>query len=153
VALALTRQKLPVIDRARFASARGLHRGAYILAEAEGDAPDVVLIATGSEVSPALGARDLLQAKGIRVRVVSMPSWELFEAQDRDYCESVIPRKAGLRVSVEAATTFGWERWVGENGLMIGINRFGSSAPYQVLMREFGFVAESIAARILERFA
>jgi transketolase len=151
VALALTRQKLPVIDRNRHAAAGGLHRGAYILAEAEGGNAEVVVTATGSEVHPALGARDLLQARGVRTRVVSMPSWELFAAQDAAYQESVISKNAKLRVSVEAAVTFGWQRWVGQDGLMIGLDRFGASAPYEILMKEFGFTADGIADKILKR--
>jgi transketolase len=151
VALALTRQKLPVIDRNRYTAAAGLHRGAYVLAEAEGGTADVIVIATGSEVHPALGARDLLQARGVRTRVVSMPSWELFAEQDAAYQKSVIPEKAKLRVSVEAAVTFGWQQWVGRDGLMIGLDRFGASAPYEILMKEFGFTADGIAERILRR--
>jgi transketolase len=151
VALALTRQKLPIIDRTRYAPASGLHRGAYVLAESEGGAPDVVIIATGSEVSPSLGAREILQSKGIRTRVVSMPSWEFFSLQPAEYRESVIPKSARLRVSVEAAVSFGWERWVGEDGLIIGLDRFGASAPYEVLMKEFGFTPEKVAERVLSR--
>jgi transketolase len=151
VALALTRQKLPVIDRSRYAAAAGLHRGAYVLAEAEGGNPEVIVIATGSEVPPALGARELLQARGIRTRVVSMPSWELFEAQEGAYKKTVIPPDAKLRVSVEAAVTFGWQQWVGQEGLMIGLDRFGASAPYEVLMKEFGFTADGISDRIMRR--
>jgi transketolase len=151
VALALTRQKLPVIDRTKYAPAAGLHRGAYVLADTGTGEPEVVIVATGSEVTPALGARDLIQSQGLRVRVVSMPSWELFAAQNAEYREQVIPRNAGLKVSVEAATTFGWERWVGSDGLLIGLDRFGASAPYEVLMREFGFTAEKISERILRR--
>ena len=151
VALALTRQKLPVIDRTKFASAEGLHQGAYILAEADGGKPDVVLIASGSEVSVALAARDLLQFKGIQTRVVSMPCWEFFSAGSAEYRASVIPRSARLRVAVEAATPFGWERWVGEDGLIIGLNRYGASAPYETIMKNFGFTAESVAQRIMER--
>jgi transketolase len=151
VALALTRQKLPVIDRRKYASAQGLHRGAYVLAEAEGGFPEVVIIGTGSEVSVALGARDLLQAKGIRTRVVSMPCWEFFSAQPIAYKESVIPKHVRLRVAVEAAVSFGWERWVGESGLIIGLDRFGASAPYEVLMKEFGFTPEMVVERILSR--
>ncbi len=151
VALALTRQKLPLIDRTKYASAEGLHRGAYVLAEAEGRAPQVVIIGTGSELSVALGARDLLQTKDIATRVVSMPCWELFAAQPAEYQRSVIPRDARLRVAVEAAVSFGWERWVGEDGLIIGLDRFGASAPYDVLMKEFGFTSEKVAERILSR--
>jgi transketolase len=151
VALALTRQKLPVIDRSRFGAAEGLHRGGYVLSEAQGGKPDVVIVATGSEVTVALGAQDLLQKRGIPTRVVSLPSWEFFAAQTREYRDSVIPRTAALRVSVEAATSFGWERWVGDDGLIIGLDRFGASAPYEILMREFGFTPESVAERISAR--
>ena len=148
VALSLTRQKVPPIDRARYAAEDGLHRGAYILAESDGGAPEVVVIATGSEVHVALGARDLLQAKGTPTRVVSMPCWELFAAQPASYRESVIPKTACLRVSVECATPFGWERWVGDNGLIIGIDHFGASASYEILLKEFGFTPEKVAERI-----
>jgi transketolase len=151
VALALTRQKLPVIDRSKYASAEGLHRGAYILAEAESGTPDVIIIATGSEVGVALSARDMLQAKSIKTRVVSMPCWEFFARQEAAYHESVIPRSARLRVAVEAAVSFGWERWVGEDGLIIGIDRYGASAPFEVSMRNFGFSPENVAQKILER--
>jgi transketolase len=151
VALALTRQKLPVIDRSRYAPAQGLHRGGYILSEARSAVPQVVLVATGSEVNVALGAQDLLQQRGIAARVVSLPSWELFAAQPAEYRESVIPRTAPLRVSIEAATPFGWERWVGQDGLMIGLDHFGASAPYEILMREFGFTPEGVADRVTAR--
>ncbi|PYV08830.1 MAG: transketolase, partial [Acidobacteria bacterium] len=151
VALALTRQKLPVIDRARYAPAAGLHRGAYVMSEAEGGAPEVVLIATGSEVSVALAAQPLLAAAGVRTRVVSMPCWEFFEREDRQYRESVIPRSARLRVSIEAAVSFGWERWVGEDGLIIGLDHYGASAPYEIIMQNFGFTAENVARRVRER--
>ncbi len=151
VALALTRQKVPIIDRNRYAHADGLHRGGYVLSEAQSGAPEVVMIATGSEVSVALGAQELLQNRAVPTRVVSLPSWELFAAQPRPYRESVIPRTARLRVSVEAAVSFGWERWVGENGLIVSLDRFGASAPYEALMREFGFTPESVADRVLER--
>jgi transketolase len=151
VALALTRQKLPVIDRAKYGPAAGLHRGAYVLSEAEGGAPEVVLIATGSEVSVALAAQPLVAAAGVRTRVVSMPCWEFFEREDRQYRESVIPRSARLRVSVEAAVPFGWERWVGEDGLIIGLDHYGASAPYEIIMQNFGFTAENVARRVRER--
>ena len=151
VALALTRQKLPVTDRAVYASAAGLHRGAYILAEAPGGEPEVILIAAGSEVVVALGAREILQARHVPTRVVSMPCWEFFASQSLEYRRSVIPQSARLRVSIEAAVSFGWERWVGENGLMIALDRFGASAPYEQLMKEFGFTPEAVAQRVLER--
>ena len=110
-----------------------------------------MLIASGSEVSVALAARDLLQFKGIQTRVVSMPCWEFFSDGSAEYRASVIPRSARLRVAVEAATPFGWERWVGEDGLIIGLNRYGASAPYETIMKNFGFTAESVAQRIMER--
>ena len=151
VALALTRQKLPVIDRTKYAPAGGLHRGAYILAEATSGKPEVLIIATGSEVSVALGARELLQSKGLQTRVVSMPCWEFFSAQDPAYRQMVIPRSARLRVAVEAAVSFGWERWVGEDGLIIGLDRYGASAPYEVIMENLGFTPGGVAQRILQR--
>jgi transketolase len=153
VALALTRQKLPVLDRARCAPASGLHRGAYVLSESSGGAPDVVVIASGSEVTAALGAQKLLEAEALPTRVVSMPSWELFSAQPAAYRESVIPRSARLRVAVEAASPFGWERWVGEEGLIVGIDRYGASAPYETILEHLGLTAEAIAGRVRERLA
>jgi transketolase len=153
VALALTRQKLPILDRKKYAPAAGLHRGAYVLAEAPGGKPDVVLIGTGSEVSVALAAQEQLGAAGVPARVVSMPCWEFFEQQDREYRESVVPRSVRLRVAIEAAVPFGWERWVGEDGLVIGLDRYGASAPYEVLMKNFGFTGESVAARVRERLS
>jgi transketolase len=151
VALALTRQKLAVIDRTKYAPASGLARGAYVLAEADGGRPDVVIMATGSEVGVALGARELLQARRIATRVVSMPCWKFFAEQEDGYRESVLARSARLRVAVEAAATFGWERWVGDDGLIIGLDRFGASAPFETLMKEFGFTAEQVTDRILRR--
>ncbi len=147
VALALTRQSLPVLDRSIFPAASGLARGGYVLAEAEGSL-DMVLLATGSEVSLALEARDLLQAQGVGTRVVSLPSWELFEAQDADYRRSVLG--SGVpRVSVEAGVTQGWERWIGDRGATVGIDRFGASAPASVLQEKFGFTPEAVAAKAL----
>jgi transketolase len=154
VALVLTRQKIPVIDRQRFASADGLARGAYVLADAEASAPDVILIATGSEVWLALESHEQLMQLGIRSRVVSMPSWELFDAQPASYRDAVLPPRVRARVSIEAASPFGWERYVGTEGAIIGVNRFGASAPGPVVMREFGFTPEHIVERaktILDR--
>jgi len=153
VGLFLSRQKLPLIDRASFAAAAGLQRGAYVLADAHGGKPDVILIASGSEVAVALQAREQLQARQVRTRVVSMPSWELFSIQDKAYRESVITRSVRLRVSIEAAVSFGWERWVGEDGLVIGLDRFGASAPYETLMKEFGFTSENVVRKVLERLS
>jgi transketolase len=128
-----------------------VHRGAYVLAEAQGGRPDVILIASGSEVLVALQARELLQTRQVKTRVVSMPCWEFFKMQDPAYRESVITRSVRLRVSIEAGVSFGWERWVGEDGLIIGLDRFGASAPYETLMKEFGFTAENVAQKVLER--
>jgi transketolase len=145
-ALALTRQNLPPIDRTEHAGAQGLHRGAYVLAEAAGGQPQLLLIATGSEVWVALEARERLQADGIATRVVSMPCWELFEEQDQAYRDEVLPPRCAARVAVEAAATFGWSRWVGEAGEAIGIDHFGASAPGSVNLEKFGFTAENVAA-------
>jgi transketolase len=150
VALVLTRQKLPVLDRRLLASAAGVARGAYVLAEpanapADGSAPDVILIATGSEVSVALAAHAQLARDGVRSRVVSMPSWELFEAQPQAYRDAILPPSVRARVSVEAGSPLGWERYAGPEGAIIGVRRFGASAPGPVVMREFGFTAEHVA--------
>jgi transketolase len=144
VGLVLTRQKLPVLDRAKLASASGLAQGAYILAEAGAFPPEVILIATGSEVSLALDAHARLTGDGIRSRVVSMPCWELFEAQPQSYRDTVLPPSVRARVSIEAAARFGWERYVGPGGAIIGVNGFGASAPGPVVMREFGFTPEHV---------
>jgi transketolase len=145
--LALSRQAMPTLDRSRYAAAAsGLARGGYILSEAQGEKPDVILIGTGSELSLCIAAQQMLQAQGIAARVVSLPSWELFEEQDESYRESVLPAAIEARVSVEAAATFGWERYVGSGGAMIGMHGFGASAPAKDLMRHFGFTAENIAA-------
>jgi transketolase len=144
-ALALTRQKLPVFDRAKFASAENLHKGAYVLVDA--DKLDVILIATGSEVSVAVEAREKLAAEGVGARVVSMPSWELFEQQPQSYKEQVLPPAVTARVAIEAGVTLGWERYVGPQGAVIGMTRFGASAPYKKLMEEFGFTAANLAEK------
>lgn len=146
VALALTRQGLPIFDRTELASAEGLHRGAYVLQEATGQ-PDVLLIGTGSEVQRALGAAERLQEDNIQAQVVSMPSWELFEAQSETYQRKVLPPDVSARVSVEAGVTQGWERYVGPEGTAIGIDRFGASAPGSVNMEKFGFTAEHVAEK------
>jgi transketolase len=136
---------LPTLDRSRFAPASGVARGAYVLAEAEGGPPDVILIGTGSEVALCLAARDLLAARQLRARVVSMPSWELFERQDRAYREAVLPAKIRARVAVEAAASLGWERYVGAGGAVVGLDRFGESAPIKDLMEIFGFTPAHVA--------
>ncbi|HEX5706668.1 MAG TPA: transketolase [Pyrinomonadaceae bacterium] len=151
-ALILTRQKVPTIDRATYAKADGLRRGAYTLAEstdAEGKEvrPRLVIIATGSEVSLALDARAELQREGIPVRVVSMPCWELFEAEPSEYRESVIPPDVKARLAVEAGARLGWDRWVGPEGAVVCLERFGASAPGDVVLRNLGFNVENVVAR------
>ncbi|MHB0980222.1 MAG: transketolase [Thermoleophilia bacterium] len=147
VALVLTRQNLPVLDHSILGSAAGLARGGYVLAEASRGpaALDAVILATGSEVAVALVAREALEAEGLGVRVVSLPSWELFEAQDVDYREAVLPSGVTARVAVEAAVTFGWRRWVGDGGAVVGIDRFGASAPGPVALAKLGITAEHVA--------
>jgi len=154
VGLVLTRQKLPVLDRTALASASQLARGAYILVDAGRLPPEVILIATGSEVSLALEAHRQLADEGIRSRVVSMPCWELFDQQPQSYRDTVLPPTVRARVSIEAAAPFGWERYVGLEGAIIGVTDFGASAPGPVVMAEFGFTPERLvetAKRILER--
>jgi len=148
VALALPRQNLPLLTTADVARA-GVARGAYVLAESPLDKTDILLLASGSEVADAVGAQKLLAEKGIGARVISMPSWELFEAQDAAYRESVLPAAIVKRLAVEAGVPLGWHRYVGSAGDVIGMTRFGASGPYQVLQREFGFTADAIAARAL----
>ncbi|HEX9615685.1 MAG TPA: transketolase [Bacteroidota bacterium] len=143
VALALTRQKVPLIDRKKYAPADLLSRGAYVLAET-GSTPDLILIGTGSELQHALGAYEQLASEGIRVRIVSMPSWELFERQAAEYKESVFPAKVTKRLAIEAGVVQGWHRYIGASGEFIGMTRFGASAPVERLMKEFGFTAENV---------
>lgn len=147
VAIVLSRQTLPVLDQSVFAPASGLARGAYILSEAKGGSPDAILIATGSEVSLALDAQTVLDAAGVSVRVVSMPSWELFAAQPQNYRDTVLLPRVTARVAIEAASPMGWERWVGSKGAIIGIDRFGASAPGGAVMARFGFTVEEIVRR------
>jgi transketolase len=151
VALVLSRQPMPVLDRTRYASASGVARGAYILADAEGGRPEVILLSTGSEVPLCVEAFERLTADGVRVRVVSMPSWELFEQQNQSYRDLVLPPEVTARVSVEQASTFGWQRYVGPTGRMIGMKTFGASAPLKELQKKFGFTVEHVveAARDL----
>jgi len=156
VALILSRQALPVIDRTKHASASGIARGAYVLADAANGRPEVLLLATGSEVSLCLTAREQLQAAGIQARVVSMPSWEIFEYYCRkhpEYREEVLPARVKARVSVEQAAVFGWERYVGSNGHMIGMNTFGASAPLKELQTKFGFTTEHIVEAARQQIA
>jgi transketolase len=145
VGLVLTRQKLPVLDRGALAPAAGTARGAYILTDADNAGPpDLILIATGSEVSLALAAHQQLRGDGVRSRVVSMPSWELFAAQSAEYRDSVLPPAVRARVSIEAASPFGWERYVGPTGVIIGVDHFGASAPGPVVMEHYGFTVEHV---------
>jgi transketolase len=147
VALALTRQGLPVIDREKYAPAEGLTRGAYVLAEAKGKRPDIILIASGSEVAPALEAYEELSAEGISARMVSLPSWDMFEKQPQSYKDKVLPPQVTARLAIEAAAPLGWERFVGPQGAVIGITRFGASAPYKILAEKFGLTAANIVKR------
>ena len=144
VALVLSRQNLPTLDRERYGPAAGLAQGAYVLVDAENGRPDVVLLASGSEVSLCLEAHDQLQREGIAARVVSMPSWELFEQQPAAYRHSVIPPSVSARVSVEQASTLGWERYVGIEGTAIGMTTFGASAPLKELQQRFGFTPDNV---------
>ncbi len=148
-ALILSRQNLPVLDRAELAPASGVRRGAYILWEAAAS-PDVIVIGTGSEVHIALGAGKLLQEKGINARVVSMPSWELFDAQSPDYRKEVLPPDIGARISIEAGTPLGWERYVGLDGVTIGIPRFGASAPANVIYDKLGLTVQHVVGEALK---
>jgi transketolase len=151
--LILTRQAVPTVDRLRYAAASGLARGAYILADALNADPEVILIGTGSEVSLCLEAYEQLSKEGVRTRVVSMPSWELFEDQDRGYRDSVLPPHVKARVSVEQASDFGWTKYTGTDGHNIGIETFGASAPLKQLLKKFGFTAENIVAAAKSQIA
>ncbi|MCH9608801.1 MAG: Transketolase [Chlamydiales bacterium] len=143
----LSRQNLPTLDRQRYGKAEGLCKGAYILADAEGGNPDVILIGTGSEVSSCIEAHEKLTSEGIKCRVVSMPCWELFEKQDQAYRDQVLPPAIKARISVEQAATFGWERYVGLEGLSIGMHSFGASAPLQQLLKKFGFTVDNLVEK------
>ena len=145
VALVLTRQDVPIIDRSRYASAEGLRRGGYVLADPDGGDPEVILIATGSEVSLAVAAHEKLISDGVRSRVVSLPCWELFERQEQSYRDEVLPPEITARVSIEEASTLGWERFVGFAGAKIGMHTFGSSAPLKDVQTKFGFTPDRVA--------
>jgi transketolase len=151
VALILTRQALPTLDRTKYAPASGLAKGGYVLADAPNGDPEVLLLATGSEVSLAISAHDLLGKEGIRSRVVSMPSWELFDAEPADYRNSVLPPSVTARVAVEQASTMGWHRYVGTNGRVIGMRTFGASAPLSELQKKFGFQPDLVAKAAREQ--
>jgi transketolase len=146
--LVLSRQPTPTLDRAALAPAEGLRRGAYVLNPSEHD-PELVLIGTGTEVALVVGAERLLRELGLRVRLVSMPSWELFAAQRDEYRESVLPRAVKPRLAVEAARSLGWERWVGSDGEVLGVDCFGASAPGGVVLKEYGYSVDNVVARAL----
>ncbi|HMF12662.1 MAG TPA: transketolase C-terminal domain-containing protein, partial [Gemmataceae bacterium] len=150
-ALILTRQAVPTIDRGKYAAASGLAHGAYVLADATDGKPDVLLLATGSEVALCLEAYERLKAEGIKARVVSMPSWELFDDQPQEYRDSVLPPEVTARVSVEKASKFGWAEYTGAAGHRIGMRSFGASAPLKDLVKKFGFTAEQVVAAAKEQ--
>jgi transketolase len=152
-ALILTRQALPTIDRGKYAAASGVARGAYVLADAPGGKPDVLLLASGSEVALCLQAYERLTAEGVKARVVSMPSWELFDDQPQEYRNGVLPPAVTARVSVEQASTFGWAKYVGATGHSLGMRSFGASAPLKDLTKKFGFTPEHVAAAAREQLA
>ena len=148
--LVLSRQPLPTLDRGRYAPAAGLARGAYVVADAPGGSPELIMIGTGSELSLVVGAHEALIEQGIRSRVVSMPSWDLFEQQPADYRESVLPRRVTARLAVEQGSVLGWDRYVGPEGRVIGMQTFGASAPLKELQRRFGFEPDRVVATALE---
>ena len=151
--LVFSRQAVPTLDRTKYAPAAGAAKGAYVLADADGGKPDVILMATGSELQWAVGAYEKLKAEGIKARVVSMPCWELFDAQDAAYKESVLPSSVTARVSIEMACTLGWERYIGMKGKAIGMHSFGASAPLKDLLKKFGFDADHVVAAAKELLA
>jgi transketolase len=156
VALVLTRQAVPTLDHGKYAAAAGVQRGAYVVADADDRRPDVLLLATGSEVALCIEAYEKLKAEGIKARVVSMPSWEIFEHYCRehpDYREQVLPESVTARVSVEKASTLGWARYVGTSGRSIGMETFGVSAPLKELQKKFGFTPENIILAAKEQIA
>ena len=153
--LALSRQALPTLDRSKYAPASGVSRGAYVLADAPDGKPEVILIASGSELILAVQAHEKLTAEGIRSRVVSMPSWDVFEQQTRKYRDSVLLPEVTARIALEQASTFGWERYVGSSGRIIGMETFGASAPLKELQRKFGFEPDRVvlfAKELLSRW-
>jgi transketolase len=149
VALVLTRQNLPILDREKLAAADGLQRGGYILTDSEGGRPDLILLATGSEVPIALEAADRLKNKGIGVRVVSMPGLALFDQQPQSYRRHVLPEETAARLAIEAGCSQGWHRYVGIKGVFMGMERFGASAPYRTLYEKFGLTAEAVVEKAL----
>jgi transketolase len=148
--LVLTRQAVPTLDRTKYAPPSGVAKGAYVLADAAGGKPDVILMASGSELSLCVEAYEKLKAEGVKARVVSMPSWELFEQQDAAYKASVLPPEVSARVAVEMAAPFGWERYTGAKGKILGMRRFGASAPLKDLLKKFGFSADNVVVAARE---
>ncbi len=151
--IVLSRQNLPTLDRSVFAPASGVAKGGYVLADAPDGNPDVILLATGSEVALALAARDELASSGLQARVVSMPCWELFDRQPREYRDEVLPPSVKPRVGIEQASTLGWDRYVGDGGAIIGMNTFGASAPLKHLLEKFGFTPDRVSEVARERVA
>jgi transketolase len=149
--LALSRQPLPTLDRNKYAPASGVAHGAYVLADAPGGNPEVILIASGSELSLAVAAHERLVSEGIRSRVVSMPSWEIFEHQPQAYRDTVLPPNVKARVAVEQGSILGWERYVGNSGRVIGMNTFGASAPLKELQTKFGFEPNQVVMAAKEQ--
>jgi len=152
VALIFTRQHIDILDRGKVAPASELAKGGYVLVDAEGR-PELILIASGSEVQVALAARELLAEKGVQARVVNMPSWELFEKQPQEYKNAVLPPEVTARLAVEAGVRMGWARYVGLEGDVVSVDRFGASAPYKVLWEKFGFTGPAVAERALKLLA
>jgi transketolase len=150
VVLVLSRQPLPTLDRTKYAPPTGVAKGAYVLADTAGNNPEVILIASGSEVTLAVEAHEKLITEGIRSRVVSMPSWDIFEHQPPAYREQVLPPAVTARIAIEQASTFGWERYVGNTGRVIGMKTFGASAPLKELQRKFGFEPACVVASAKE---
>ncbi|MEO8570239.1 MAG: transketolase C-terminal domain-containing protein, partial [Chloroflexota bacterium] len=144
IALALTRQKVPTLAGTGRLAREGVARGGYILREASGEAPELIMIGTGSELQLAFAAAEALEGEGIPTRVVSLPCWEVFDLQDEAYREAVLPRSVRKRVSVEVGVSLGWERWVGDEGAIIGLDHFGASAPAGTIFEKFGFTAERV---------
>jgi transketolase len=153
IALVLSRQAMPTLDRSEYAAAEGLRRGAYVLADANGGEPEVIFIGTGTEVSLAVAAYEELAAEGVKARVVSMPSWELFERQPAEYRDEVLPPDVTARVAIEQGSTYGWERYVGSTGAVIGMHAFGASAPLKDLQQKFGFTPDAVVAAARKQLA
>jgi transketolase len=150
VLLALTRQDVPTLDRGRYASAEGLRRGAYVIGDAGTGSPSLILMASGSEVGLIVAAAERLGAEGIAVRCVSMPSWDLFEAEPQSYRDQVLPPSVTARLAVELGVRQGWDRYIGARGDMLGVDRFGASAPAEVLLEKYGFTVDNVVARARE---